>query len=195
MVWDPRIELGESCSQGRRRTLHHVPDGPSSSSRTSLSPSSAERCHRVSCRGMRHRVRVSIPPGRFERPTTSPEVERGVELVAGVEPAWSALRVRCSPTRARPASAARAGFEPAVGRLTAACVSASPPGNASRRAQPRRARCASSARPFELSKIRARRELRAQQGLRRDDSRLRAPSGFVESRTRSIRLRGGCSAN
>jgi hypothetical protein len=36
-------------------------------------------------------------------------------------------------------AAARAGFEPAVGRLTAACVSASPPGNTSRRAQPRRA--------------------------------------------------------
>ena len=50
-------------------------------------------------------------------------------------------------------AAARAGFEPAVGRLTAACVSASPPGNASRRAQPRRARCASPARPFGLSKI------------------------------------------
>lgn len=57
--------------------------------------------------------------------------------------------------------AARAGFEPAVGRLTAACVSASPPGNASRRAQPRRARCATPARPFEFSKIRARRSARA----------------------------------
>ena len=51
-----------------------------------------------------------------------------------------ATRVVCSQNapailRDERRAAARAGFEPAVGRLTAACVSASPPGNASRRAR------------------------------------------------------------
>lgn len=90
--------------------------------------------------------------------------------------------------------AARAGFEPAVGRLTAACVSASPPGNESRRARhvAREAR-----RRHVLSSCQRswRSDERAHQGLRRDHSRRSAPSGFVESRTRSVRLRGGCSAN
>jgi hypothetical protein len=77
-----------------------------------------------------HPVSVTIRPSRFEGPATSPEVERGVRLrthrlrwlgsiqpttpfraalasvlepASGVEPPWSSLRVRCSPTRATPA--------------------------------------------------------------------------------------------
>ena len=128
--------------------------GPSSSSRTSLSPSSAERCHRVSCRGMRHPVSVTIRPGRSENPATSQKSNGAGEPASRFELDLRRYEGRVFPERAGDL-AARAGFEPAVRRLTAACVSASPPGNASRRARRVARDRASPARPFELSKIAA----------------------------------------
>ena len=160
LVWDPRIELGRSCAQGRRRTLHHVPGGRSSSSRTSLSPSSAERCHRVSCRGIGTpcRLRSDLAGVKIRRPPRSRTGQ--IEPASRFELDLRRYECRVFPERAgdharRRRAAARAGFEPAVGRLTAACVSASPPGSASRRARRVARDRASPARPFELSKIAA----------------------------------------
>lgn len=73
-----------------------------------------------------YRVRVSSPSLRLERPTISPEIQRGTgtrsvasgtrarrvrtcatcaqsEPASGVEPPWASLRRRCPPARATPA--------------------------------------------------------------------------------------------
>ena len=74
-------------------------------------------------------------------------------------------------------AAARAGFEPAVGRLTAACVSASPPGN--HRGEPSHVARDARRRHVLLCCQRSRRsDERANRGLRRDDSRRRCPEWF-----------------
>jgi hypothetical protein len=163
--------------------LHHVPGGPSSSSRTSLSPSSAERCHRVSCRGMRHPVSVTIRPGRSENPATSQKSNGALGAGVEIRTRLATLRVSGVP-RTRRRSAARGGFEPTISSgnnrmhfrcATSQCIEESPP----RRAHALRRHVLSSCQRSRRS------EERAHRGL--------APSGFVESRTRSVRLRGGCS--
>lgn len=81
-------------------------------------------------------MRVTIPPGRFERPTTSPEVESRGEPTTGIEPV--ALRYECGalarrigtvgdrrfppPWRRARAPAVGAGIEPAEAPLTVAPV-------------------------------------------------------------------------
>jgi hypothetical protein len=114
------IEPTFSGTQNRRLTIrHHL--GASSRNRTDVSAFSERRCHQVSCRGARHRARGSNPSRRFERATTSPEVERGIQQATSLaRPAsdgadeWSRttlarLRNGSSPTRATSAWLQRQG--------------------------------------------------------------------------------------
>ena len=84
--------------------------------------------------GLRHPVSVTIRPGRSENPATSQKSNGASEPASRFELDLRRYECRVFPERAGDL-AARAGFEPAVRRLTATCVSASPPGNASRRAR------------------------------------------------------------
>ena len=150
MVWDPRIELA-SPAPSRRRTLpmsQMVPrarvERASSVFNGALSPGQLSR--------MRHPVSVTIRPSRSENPATSQMFNGAGEPASRFDFDLRRYEGRVFPERAGDFFAARAGFEPAVGRLTAACVSASPPGNASRRARRSAHECALPARPFELSK-------------------------------------------
>lgn len=104
-----------------RRLAVDVHPGPSSWSRTNLSASSAQRCHRVSCRG--------VSPTGFE---PVPPVRKAGHLAVSVW-ALQSRRVESNHRRAeyetaRPprsaGTAPGAGIEPAIVRLTAACLAA-----------------------------------------------------------------------